>query len=65
MIMRETKRAKEKKEKQKKKKQKKHTTRINERKHIEVDSRKVASGMPWRWRLLAFFFDFGIKIVRV
>ena len=64
MIMKETERAKEKKEKQKKKKQKKNITRRNERKSIEVDSRKVASGMSWRCPLLAFFFDFGIKIVR-
>jgi len=65
MIMKETERAKEKKEKQRKKKQKKNITRRNERKHFEVDSRKVASGMPCRWILLAFFFDFAIKIVRV
>ena len=62
MIFRETKRAKEKKEKQKKK-QKKNITRRNERKNIEVDSPKVASEMPWRCPLLAFF-DFAIKIVR-
>ena len=64
MIMKETERAKEKMEKQKKKRQKKNITRRNERKHIEVDSRKVASGMPWRWILLAFFFDFAARIVR-
>ena len=56
MIVKETERAEEKKEKQKKKKkQKKNITIRNERKHLEVDSRKVASGMPWRWILLAFF----------
>ena len=54
MIMKETERAKEKKEKQNKKKQKKNITRRNERKHVEVGSRKVASGMPWRWILLTF-----------
>ncbi len=64
MIMKETERAKEKKEKQKKKNQKKNFTRINERKHIEVDSSKVASEMPWRCPLLACFIDFAIKIVR-
>ena len=64
MIMKETERAKEKKEKQKKKKQKKNITRRNERKCVEVDSRKVASGMPWPWILLAFFFDVAIKLVR-
>ena len=53
MIMKETERAKEKKEKQKKK-QNKNITRRNERKHVEVGSRKVASGMPWRWILLTF-----------
>ena len=56
MIMNETVRAKEKKEKQKK-----NITRRNERKHIEVDSPKVASEMHWRCPLLAFFFDFAIQ----
>ena len=64
MIMKETERAKEKKEKQKKKKQKKNITRRNERTNIEVDSPKVASEMPWRCPLLAFFMDFVVKIVR-
>ena len=64
MIMKETERAKEKKEKQKKKKQKKNITIINEIKNIEVDSPKVASEMPWRYPLLAFLFDFAVKIVR-
>ena len=56
MIMKETERAKEKKEKQnnKNKKQNKNITRRNERKLVEVGSRKVASGMPWRWILLTF-----------
>ena len=54
MIMKETERAKEKKEKQQKKQQKNNITRRNERKHVEVGSRKVASGMPWRWILLTF-----------
>ena len=63
MIMKETERAKEKKEKQKKK-QKQNIKRRNERKNIELDSPKVASGMPWRCPLLAFFFDFAVKIVR-
>ena len=47
MIMKETERASEKKEEQKKK-QKQNINRRNERKHIEVDSPKVASDMPWR-----------------
>ena len=64
MIMKATERAMEKKEKQKKKKQKQNIKRRNKRKHIEDDSPKVASGMPWRCPLLAFFFDFAIKIVR-
>ena len=63
MIVKETERAEEKKEKQKKK-QKQNIKRRNERKNIELDSPKVASGMPWRWILLASFFDFVIKIVR-
>ena len=36
----------------------------NEIKNIEVDSPKVASVMPWRCPLLAFFFEFVFKIVR-
>ena len=64
MIMKETERANEKKEKQKKKKQNNNITRRNERTNIEVDSPKVASEMPWRYPLLAFFFDFAFKIVR-
>ena len=64
MIMKETERANEKKEKQKKKKQKQNIKRRNEIKNIEVDSPKVASGMPWRCPLLAFFFGFAIKMVR-
>ena len=47
-----------------KEKQKKNFRRINERKNIEVVSPKVASGMHWRCPLLAFFFDFAIKVVR-
>ena len=63
MIVKETERAEEKKEKQKKK-QKQNIKRRNERKIVEVDSPKVASEMPWRCPLLAFFFDFVFKIVR-
>ena len=63
MIVKETERAEEKKEKQKKK-QKKNNTRINESKSIEVDSPKVASGMPWRCPLLTLFGGFCSKIVR-
>ena len=47
MIVKETERAEEKKEKQNKK-QKQNIKRRNERKHIELDSPNVASGMPWR-----------------
>ena len=63
MIVKETERAEEKKEKQKKK-QKQNIKRRNERKNIELDSPKVASEMPWRCPLLAFFFDFAFNIVR-
>ena len=63
MIVKETERADEKKEKQKKK-QKQIIKRRNERKNIEFDSPNVASEMPWRCRLLAFFFDFASAILR-
>ena len=63
MIMKETERAKENKEKQNNNKQKKNITRRNARTNIEVDSPKVALGMPWRCPLLAFF-DFVFKVVR-
>ena len=62
MIVKETERAEEKKEKQKKK-QKQIIKRRNERKNIELDSPKVASEMPWRCPLLAFFSDVAVKIV--
>ena len=54
MIVKETERAEEKKDNQKKKKQKQNIKRINEIKHIELDSPKVASEMPWRCPPLSF-----------
>ena len=63
MIVKETERAEEKKEKQKKK-QKQIIKRRNKRKHIELDSPNVASGMPWRCPLLSFVGRFYSKTVR-
>ena len=61
MIVRETERAEEKKEKQKNKQKQIIKQR---KKNVELDSPNVASEMPWRCPLPAFFFDFVVKIVR-
>ena len=64
VIMKETERANEKEEKQKKNNVKNNITKRNKKNHIEVEGRKVASGMPWRWVLLFFYFSFFSEILR-